>query len=133
MHCERSENLKNRVLMCQERFAPKVHDGTKSHTIRKSARCKPGALLSLRRWKGKPYRSKQEILREAICTAVIQITIGNGPNQDEICIGGILADPLTRDRLARADGFECATDLLHWFRDVHGLPFSGWLIEWSVV
>jgi hypothetical protein len=49
--------------MFQDRFADKVRDGRKLHTIRKTARCKVGDTLSLRRWSGTPYRSKQELLR----------------------------------------------------------------------
>lgn len=31
---------------------------------------------------------------------------------------------------ARADGFNTFTDMVEWFSKVHGLPFTGFLIEW---
>lgn len=113
-----------RVFMFQNLWAPNVADGTKPHTIRLNARCKPGDLLSLRRWTGKPYRSKQQLLRTAVCTAVSPISItGHG-----VCVDGL---PVPADQIARADGFRDWLHMLGWFADTHGLPFTGELIEWD--
>jgi hypothetical protein len=68
-----------RVIMFQDRFAELVRGGDKCQTIRWSARCRPGDVLSLRRWTGKPYRSKQETLREAVCTAVSPVAMHGLP------------------------------------------------------
>jgi hypothetical protein len=60
------------VYMFQDRFSELVRDGSKRQTIRKGLpRCKPGDTMSLRRWTGKPYRSKQEELRVAVCTETV--------------------------------------------------------------
>lgn len=120
-----------RVIMFQPQFAEKVRDGRKPHTIRIKARCKAGDVLSLRRWIGLPYRSKQETIRTATCLCVESVSIGHGASGDALSIAGVECDTSARDALARADGFECFTDMLDWFRKTHGLPFSGELIKWS--
>jgi hypothetical protein len=116
------------VILFQDRFAGKVRDGSKCQTIRRAARCKPGDTLSLRRWTGKPYRSKQETLRETVCTAVFPVEI-----RDELGIEWIRVNRVyvNRARFARADGFACSTDMLAWFDGEHGLPFAGEVIMWS--
>jgi len=150
------------VIMCQERFAPAVEFGSKPHTIRKIRKDRPvqvGAKLSLRAWLGKPYRSKQRILREAICTRVrpisifynrgtavrkggitevfVQISLGEfvarrpgGKAWPKYTTGPLTWQPATD--LARADGCQGISEMLTWFRDTHGLPFSGVLIDWGL-
>lgn len=113
-----------RVILFQDRFADKVRDGSKTHTIRKTARCKPGDVLSLRRWTGKPYRSEQETLREAVCTAVHAVTIF----PFDVTVDG---QRVPGQHLAVKDGFRDWDEMREWFENVHGLPFVGWLIEWS--
>jgi hypothetical protein len=120
-----------RVILFQERFAGLVRSGAKTQTIRKRARCKPGDVLSLRRWTGKPYRSKQEVLREAVCTGVV--------SRVEMDCKGIwvgcrlaLAESPAADANARADGFANWKEMAEWFKDAHGLPFEGELIQWEV-
>ena len=115
----------SRVIMFQDRFAAKVIAGVKVQTIRLTARCKPGDTLSLRRWTGKPYRSKQEVLQEVVCKAVTAIKI----NEYGADLGDVFIHcPVT---LARDDGFESWHAMRDWFEDVHGLPFSGYVIEWT--
>lgn len=113
-----------RVIMCQAQFAPKILDGTKRHTIRGAAKCKPGDVLSLRCWRGKPYRSKQVEFARLACTAVQKITIVDRPISTN-------AEGLERHVLATGDGFACYQDLLDWFSGTHGLPFAGELIHWD--
>ena len=113
------------MILFQDRFAGKVRDGSKPHTIRKTARCKPGDTLSLRRWTGKPYRSKQEVLREAVCAAVTPVEINR--------FGADLGDVFVHcpDTLARHDGFTGWPEMREWFERTHGLPFHGFVIEWA--
>jgi len=117
-----------RVILFQDRFAGKVRDGSKCQTIRKTARCKPGDMLSLRRWTGAPYRSKQEALRKVVCAAITPVEIG---------VGGIafadrvmLVDSPAADAFAQADGFVDFGEMALWFGITHGLPFKGVVIEW---
>jgi|GEM_PF-895496 len=117
-----------RVILFQDRFAGKVRDGSKCQTIRKTARCKPGDVLSLRRWTGKPYRSKQEVLREAVCTGVLPVEIRGELGIEWIRVNRVYVDGA---RFSRADGFACSTELLDWFSLTHGLPFEGEVIMWS--
>lgn len=122
---------KMRVILFQDRFAALVRDGGKLHTIRKTARCMAGDKLSLRRWTGKPYRSQQEILKEVECQWVCPVNIGHGPSMDGISLDGMALDVGRRASLARDDGFNSATEMLDWFRNTHGLPFEGFLIQWA--
>jgi hypothetical protein len=115
-----------RVILFQERFAPLVAAGSKRQTIRKTARCKVGDWVSLRRWTGKAYRSKQEVLRTDVCTAVMPVRI-----EWHAAYVGVVQVP-GRD-LAVQDGFKDWAEMRAWFEAVHGLPFLGWLIEWSGV
>jgi len=108
-----------RVFLFQDKFAGLVKSGAKKQTIRLSARCKPGDDISLRRWSGKPYRSKQETLRNAVCIRVQELRIYEGPATE------------TSEKLARADGFSSHADMQAWFKNTHGLPFEGCLIEWD--
>lgn len=110
--------------MFQDRFAGKVRDGTKPHTIRKTARCKPGDVLSLRRWTGKPYRSKQETLRVETCLSVEPVRVSN----DGVSVGGRWVDA---EQIAKADGFVDFGEMVLWFGMTHGLPCDGALIRWS--
>lgn len=108
-----------RVLMFKDRFASLVESGEKTRTIRKHARCKPGDTLSLRQWTGRPYRSKQRVLRTAICRNVVPVLIVPGTS------GAAFED------LAKADGFSSFAEMKRWFAEVHGLPFEGEMIVWE--
>jgi len=120
-----------RVIVFQYRFADLVRAGKKTQTIRKTARCKPGDQLSLRRWSGRPYRSEQEILRSAVCKTVRYISIGYKPGKWGISVLGVELSESKREAMARADGFESEREMLAWFDKTHGLPFYGELIEWT--
>ena len=120
-----------RVIMFQDKFAPKVRDGSKCQTIRKAARCKAGDTLSLRRWTGKPYRSKQEILREVVCESAEPVLILRPLGEETAAVGFNVIRGADADAFARADGFADFGEMVKWFEDTHGLPFNGWLIKWS--
>ncbi len=108
-----------RVILFQEKFAELVREGKKVQTVRKKARCKPGDELSLRRWSGKPYRSKQEILRTALCVKITNVQIHDGPISNDWA-----------EDFARCDGFASFKEMQDWFRKTHGLPFVGEIITW---
>jgi hypothetical protein len=122
-----------RVILFQPWGAELVRAGTKRQTIRKTARCKPGDMLSLRRWTGAPYRSKQEVIREEMCTDVTPIRID--PDRVTLYDDPLSDDPRTlgigeaRD-IAIADGFTGLNEMLAWFENTHGLPFYGYVIKW---
>ncbi|HUX43576.1 MAG TPA: hypothetical protein VMV57_02390 [Terracidiphilus sp.] len=113
-----------RVILFQDRFAGKVRDGSKCQTIRKTARCKPGDVLSLRRWTGKPYRSKQEVLLETICTRVDRVVI----DRDGVSVPGWTVG--CQNDFAKRDGFVDFGEMVLWFGIHHALPFVGYRIQW---
>jgi len=117
--------------MIQERFVELVRTGAKTQTIRQTARCEPGDTLSIRRWTGKPYRSKQELVYTAKCVNVMPVTIGEGGFVSHFSDNVMLVASPKADGFARADGFKSAEEMIGWFRDTHGLPFKGFIIHWD--
>ena len=116
-----------RVLMFKDRFAGLVARGEKRQTVRRRANCEPGAVLSLRRWTGKAYRSKQELLGEAVCAWVRPVLIAPGL----ISLDGDFLAAREADTFARADGFSGAGELWDWFGEEYGSePFLGEVIGW---
>ncbi len=117
------------VLMFKDFLAPKVEDGSKRHTVRPRRKrpIKPGDSLSLRRWAGKAYRSKQITLREAVCKAVkpIRVTVNK-----QLYIDGQRVPRADADKFARADGLSAFWELADFLRKEHGLPFEGEVISW---
>lgn len=131
-----------KVLMFKPQFAPLVKAGTKRQTIRPKRKhpIKPDDELSLREWTGKPYRSKQQILRDGvICKNVKDVQIVPRSTPDGMFVScfvagermeSLLGGSGSWDRFAEADGFKNAAEMLDWFRSTHGLPFNGDLIQW---
>lgn len=117
---------KSFVRMFKPRFAALVEAGTKTQTVRPapSRMPKAGDKLSLRTWTGKPYRSKQRVLREAVVERVAHCEI-----TETSVILNSYAEPC--DDFARADGFRDFFDMQNWFRETHGLPFEGIAIFWQ--
>jgi hypothetical protein len=121
-----------RVILFQPRFAELVRSGAKTQTIRKTARCAEWDKLSLRRWTGKPYRSKQEVIFDTVCVQVRRVALLNVVGCGfTICLDGYGLPQDRAEQFARSDGFACAEDMADWFTDTHGLPFEGDLIQWS--
>jgi hypothetical protein len=119
-----------RVLLFQPQFAEAVRSGVKCQTIR-PPRIRPitiGTELSLRRWLGAPYRSKQEELRKGICFRASRIKIV----YHMIWINEIELSEEEAHDVARHDGFESVDKLMVWFKQVHSLPFEGTLLKWKV-
>jgi len=113
--------------MFQPQFADLVKAGTKCQTIRpvrKNGPIRIGQPLSLRAWTGKPYRSKQVELRQVICRFTCHLRID---------LDGITwpREPvMSVKELARTDGFVTFAAMQLWFEKIHGLPFTGVLIQW---
>lgn len=117
------------VRMFKPEFAPLVESGAKCQTVRPTPRRLPkvGDRISLRMWTGKPYRSKQKILRLATIAKVEPV---------QICEGGMYRSGkwvpfLKMEEFSRADGFESPAGLIEWFKSTHGLPFNGVAIYWT--
>lgn len=92
--------------------------------------------ISLRTWTGKPYRSKQRVLMEAIVDFVCDVEIeqhggitlrgGNGTFTERHGYSW-KPDP---DTFAHLDGFSSWQEMRDWFAAEHGLPFRGIVIGW---
>lgn len=113
------------VRMFKPQFAPLVESGEKCQTVRPTPKRmpKPGDRISLRMWTGKPYRSKQRVLRESVISEVAAVDI----TETGIAVNSY-AEPC--DDFARADGFQDFYELRDWFKATHGLPFRGVVIKW---
>jgi hypothetical protein len=113
------------VRMFKPQFAPLVAAGTKCQTVRPTPKRMPkaGDRISLRMWTGKPYRSKQRVLREATISEVAMVDI----TETGIAVNSYAAPC---DDFAVADGFRNFFELRDWFKATHGLPFEGVVIKW---
>jgi hypothetical protein len=119
------------ALNFQKQFADRVAAGEKRQTIRA--------------WRKRPFRTGDKLflytgmrhpkacrkLGEATASRVVPIVIGDGPGANQIYVDGGWLTAKECTALATADGFECVTDMLDWFRKTHGLPFYGQLIQWD--
>jgi hypothetical protein len=111
------------VRLFKPQFAPLVESGQKCQTVRPTPRRmpNPGDKISLRTWTGKPYRSKQRVLRESVIVRVEPFDLD----------AMRLWPKESRHTFARADGFEGWPEMLAWFIREHGYPFVGITIHWQ--
>ena len=125
-----SDQLKPRrfVRLFKPQFAGLVESGAKLQTVRPTPKRipKPGDLISLRCWTGKPYRSKQRVLREATITYVGFVRI----ERRAFWRNGVFG---CGHEFALADGFKDYPSLSEWFEAEHGLPFEGIVICWGAL
>lgn len=122
--------IKKFIRLFQPRFADLVETGKKKQTIRAAPKRMPiaGDHISLRTWTGKPYRSKQRILRESEITQVSTVVILPEGYSTQ---AGTFTSLAFRNHFARKDGFKNWDDMTNWFQQTHNLPFTGILIQWK--
>jgi len=143
-HCRGNIKFPNRepapvvglvVKMFKAQFALLVKSGAKLQTVRPTPKRMPkvGQRISLRQWIGKPYRSKQRVLRESVITDVQTIWFdGCTIRLDGKNIAEDFFPTTAEEAFARADGFENLNAMADWFRATHrSLPFQGIVIKWS--
>lgn len=114
--------------MFQQQFVDAIRSGAKTQTIRKTARCKAGDMLSLRHWADKAYRSKQILITMAQCQSVEDVCI----DWRGVIIGSNYCLWPKMDDFAQSDGFANFKAMCEWFESTHGLPFCGQVIKWRV-
>ena len=125
------------VRMFKPQFALMVESGEKCQTVRPAPKRMPkkGDRISLRAWTGKPYRSKQRVLREAVIERVETIQMNyaviDGMTWWEVEIDGRNLDSVEVTKFAKSDGFADFSAMGEWFLVQHGLPFDGVVIYWS--
>jgi len=122
--------MKRFVRMFKPQFAALVKSGAKRQTVRPvPARMpKAGDILDARMWSGRPYGSPQEKLVEGLIYRVGQLYVC----ESGLELDGVWLDIASGNRFARADGFESEAEMVCWFREQHGLPFSGIVIFWTL-
>jgi len=118
-----------RILLFKPKFIEPVRAGTKLQTIRPTRRfpITVGDKLSLRHWKDRPYASPQVLIREAHCTRTGPVRISH----DWVVVDHRLLTAPEIIEFAKADGFEHPQQMIEEFATMHGLPFSGVLIQWG--
>lgn len=123
----------NHVRMFKPQFAPLVESGAKCQTVRPTPKRMPkaGDRISLRMWTGKPYRSKQRVLRESEIRAVETISFCDTGRELLVCLNGRELHPEEINAFSVADGFKGGIEMFNWFEVNHGLPFNGIVIKWE--
>jgi hypothetical protein len=117
-----------RILIFTPEFEAAIRAGVKNMTIRPVPRrpLQPGDDLSLRAWSGRPYRSKQRVLGDVPCVAVLPVRLVD----DDVKLAGRSLPYAEAHRFACNDGFMSVGQMLDWFDALHGLPFEGVAICW---
>lgn len=119
------------ALNFKARFAETVSRGYKRQTIRAARKdgrpsATPGADLYL--YTG--MRTKAcRLLGTAPCTRVRLIRI----DEDSVTLDDRVLSADETSALARADGLADTAEFLAFFQKLHGLPFTGCLIEWGEI
>jgi hypothetical protein len=111
----------------KRQFAPRVKDGTKRTTIRRTRKrpTRPGDTLYHYVDQRLPTCEK---LLTAVCTSVQPITIV----EDRVVLNGEELPPSALLMLAMGDGFASISAFRSFFRDHYGLPTEGLeLIAWE--
>lgn len=119
--------------MFKERFVQPIRSGTKHLTIRETAAgVVAGDELSLRRWTGLPYRSKQEEIRQVRVHAVARVLLDVGQAGNLIVLfGHTMLSPRDVEKFAVGDGFASAAEMLEYWQP--RLPFGGQAIYWETL
>jgi len=123
----------NHHLICLPQHAPKIIDGTKTTTIR-SPRSRPiavGDTITFARWTAKPYRSKQERVRQVTVTSVRKIDVACYGITWAIKIDEQTPSTETLRELAIGDGFECITELVDYLTSDKQPEVSGCIYGWD--
>lgn len=117
------------VRMFTAEFAPSVAAGTKIQTVRPvpNRMPKPGDKLSLRCWAGKPYRSKQRVLRNS---TIIKVESVKFTRLHRVQFADGILSREAEWAFAKADGFESPEAMFEWVEATYGMPFEGVVIHW---
>ena len=113
------------ALNYKKQFAPSVKGGTKRQTIRAKRKVPIKRGDTLHHYTGMRTRQCRK-LGEDVCVSMEDIFI----TADYVKVNWRSLDEHEVETLAIADGFDSAASFLSFFRETHGLPFSGDLIRW---
>jgi hypothetical protein len=120
----------------KSRFAPRILDGSKTHTIRpiRAIPDKPGKTLHL--YTGLRTKSARLLMRVE-CSKIESITIEHHPERfldDDPELYSVTIDDVVLDRgeceaFARRDGFEDFDEMMKFWEG--RLPFEGQIVHWK--
>lgn len=120
------------LLNFKKEFAPDVESGVKRQTIRcnrkDGKRPQPGDTA-------KCYTGLRTRGARLLHAAPVTECLGVRMHIDEcvIIVDGRKLGLVDSVEFARADGFRCLLDMLHWFRDQYGPgDFEGFCVRWGV-
>ncbi|WP_069353869.1 hypothetical protein [Burkholderia cenocepacia] len=122
------------LLNFQLQFEPLITGGYKPHTIRAKRvdgrDPEPGDVLRMYVEQRSP---RARIIAQEVCEYVsdIQILPPLADRLPQVFVGARLLDEPDAEALARADGFDGWRDMVAYFADRYGLPFTGNLIGWN--
>ena len=110
----------------QKQFAEDVRSGKKTQTIRSPRKypIKKGETLYL--YTGLRTKNTEKLM-EVECKDVKNVTIYEREFKTN---RGSWYGYLDLDNIAKKDGFDEWASMIEWFKNTHGLPFKGKLIEW---
>lgn len=117
------------VLNFQDRFVGAVERGEKRQSIRATWRdgrfpFSPGSLLHL-------YTGLRTPAARKIATARIVSVDPVHISDHGVEIGADRERPNDLNAFARSDGFYSWEVMREWWMVTHGLPFDGWLLQWT--
>ena len=109
-------------------FKPKILNGTKLSTIRSTQRCNVGDIMQL--YVGQ-RTAECEKLMDARCVGVCSIVINH---TNFWATSGIFGNVRPSDRpLHEQEGFQNVKEMVDFFREQYGLPYTGYLHAWQPV
>jgi len=112
----------------QPRFVDAIKSGFKRSTIRATRLDgrvpRPGQELQL--YTGMRTKNCQR-LRLVKCARVSKLTISVAL---AIRLNGRLLNGVEEEHLVKQDGFTSTEDFFLWFKEYHGFPFQGHVVEW---
>jgi hypothetical protein len=113
----------------QKQFAPDVESGEKRQTIRARRKNRPQVGQTAYLYTGARTKACRKLGEEKI-VRVVPVLISN----DGLAIGasalGVKFEKQELDTFAKNDGFQSWESMRDWFKNTHGLPFPGDLIQW---
>jgi hypothetical protein len=112
----------------KRQFAAAVESGAKTQTIRAMRKSPILTGDKLHLFTGM-RTAKCRKLAEATATMVREISI----NESGVKLDGTALAPASIEKLAKADGFGTVDEFRQFFRETHGFPFRGQLIQWGEV
>lgn len=101
-------------------FVPLIESGRKISTIRKSKRGAVGRMMQLYTGQRTP---DCRLIKEVPCVAIYEFSI----NDHRL----VSCDHPDRGYLWRQEGFNSPKEFIDFFENQYGLPFYGYLHEWS--